>query len=395
MVKIGVVGLGKMGLSHVSLVRPLPEADVVAVCDSSGYILSILERYTGVRTYSDFDEMLRGEDLDAVIIATPSRFHAPAVRSALDAGLHVFCEKPFCLDPAESRELAVLARSKDLVTQVGYHYRFVGAFQEMKSLLDAGVIGDVSHVLAEAYGPVVLAPKGGTWRSKSTEGGGCLYDYAAHPLDLLTWCLGKPHGVSGTVLNRVFSRETDDEVFSTLYYGDGQTAQLSVNWSDESQRKMTTRLTAWGTKGRIFADRQECQVYLRDTSEPPDGYQVGWNVRYTTDLTRPVQFYVRGEEYSAQLETFLRRIEDGVTSPRNDFPSAADTDEVLGMLVADAANGPATTSETAAVARAVEATAPAPWPAVKAASRELAAAAAHRAGQVKQRIDEARRRRKA
>lgn len=392
MVKVGVVGLGKMGLSHLSLVRALPQSEVVAVCDASGYVLTVLNRYTGVRTYSDFDDMLAKEDLDAVIIATPSRLHAPSVRAALEAGIHVFCEKPFCLDPADSRELAALAVEKNLVTQVGYHYRFVGAFQEMKSLLDAGVIGEVTHVLAEAYGPVVLAPKGSTWRSRRTEGGGCLYDYAAHPLDLLTWCLGKPAGVSATVLNKVFSKEIDDEVYSTLYYPGGQTAQLSVNWSDESQRKMTTRITAWGTQGRIFADRQECQVYLRDTSTPPEGYRVGWNVRYTTDLTKPVSFYVRGEEYTAQLETFLHRIETGQVRASNDFSSAADTDEVIAMLVNDATNPPAT---TAGGAVAPVDTAPTAWPAVKTAYREVASATAARAAQFKQRVGDARRARKA
>ncbi len=75
-----------------------------------------------------------------------------------------------------------------------------------------------------------------------------------------------------------------------------------MNWSDESQRKMTTKLTIWGTNGRIYADRQECQVYLRDTRRHPAGYQTGWNVRYTTELTEPVWFYLRGEEYSAQLD---------------------------------------------------------------------------------------------
>ena len=92
-------------------------------------------------------------------------------------------------------------------------------------------------------------------------------------------------------------------MLSTLYFDGGKTAQLSVNWSDESYRKMTTRITIWGTAGRIFADRQECQVYLRDTATIPDGYEQGWNVRYTTELTEPVWFYLRGEEYSAQIDT--------------------------------------------------------------------------------------------
>ncbi len=164
---------------------------------------------------------------------------------------------------------------RGLVTQVGYHNRFVGAFAEVKRLLDLGAIGRVTAVHAEAYGPVVLRTKGATWRSQREEGGGCLYDYAAHPLDLLSWYCGAPSGVGGTVLGQVFSRQTDDEVFATLFYPSGSSAQLSVSWSDESQRKMTTKLTLWGTNGRIFVDRQECQVYLRDTATIPEGYQQG------------------------------------------------------------------------------------------------------------------------
>ena len=107
------------------------------------------------------------------------------VRQCLARGLHVFCEKPFCLDPAESVGAhRARRRPHGLVTQVGYHYRFVGAFDEVKRLLDAGAIGQVTQVLAEAYGPVVLKPQGATWRSKKNLGGGSLYDYAAHPLNL-------------------------------------------------------------------------------------------------------------------------------------------------------------------------------------------------------------------
>ncbi len=121
-------------------------------------------------------------------------------------------------------------------------------------------------------------------------------------INLINWYLGEPTGVGGTVLPKVFSADTDDAVFSTLYFDGGKTGQLSVNWSDESYRKMTTRINIWGTTGRIFADRQECQVYLRGTATVPDGYEQGWNVRYTTDLTEPVWFYLRGEEYSAQID---------------------------------------------------------------------------------------------
>lgn len=339
MIRVAVVGLGKMGLSHLAMIRVHPDVELVGVCDSSGYVLSILAKYTGVRTYSDYDAMLRECSPDAVIIATPSRTHAPMVRAALERGVHVFCEKPFTLDVADSESLASLARDRGLVTQVGYHNRFVGAFAEVKRLLDEGAIGTVTHALGEAYGPVVLKAKGGTWRSRRSEGGGCLHDYAAHPIDLLTWYLGEPTGVGGTVMNSVFSREIDDEVYSTLYFQEGISAQVSTNWTDESHRKMTTQMTLWGTTGRIYADRQECQVFLRDTATLPRGYGYGWNVRYTTELTEPVWFYLRGEEYSAQLDYFVQRVKNGRVDGLNGFKSATTTDSVIDMMIRDAEAG--------------------------------------------------------
>ena len=336
MIRIGLVGLGKMGLSHLSIVNAHPDVEVTGICDATGYLLAVLGKYTGLPTYSDFDVMLRDAELDAVVIATPSAMHGAMVRKALDRGLHVFCEKPFCLDPAESAELAALAHAQGVVTQVGYHYRYVGAFAEVKRLLDAGAIGRVTHILAEAYGPVVLKPQGTTWRTKKILGGGSLYDYAAHPLNLVNWYVGETRRAGGSVLNPVFSRETDDEVFSTLFHDDGVTSQLSINWSDESQRKMTTKITIWGTQGRIFADRQEVQAYLRDPQAVPTGYEPGWNVKYTTELTEEVWFYVRGEEYSAQVDAFVTRVAAGKTEGRNSFDEAAATDRSIAMIVADA-----------------------------------------------------------
>ncbi len=347
MIKVAVVGLGKMGLSHYAVVNAHPDVEVTGICDSSSYVLGVLKKYTGVTTYSDFDTMLDKADLDAVVIATPSSSHAKLVRAALERDLHVFCEKPFTLNPQDADALAALGDERSLVTQVGYHNRFVGAFQEVKRLLDAKAIGEMTHVLGEAYGPVVLKPKGGTWRSQRTEGGGCLYDYAAHVLDLVNWYVGEPVGVGGTALNSVFSREIDDEVFSTLYFPGGKTAQISVNWSDESYRKMTTRITVWGTRGRIFVDRQECQVYIRDIATPPAGYEHGWNVRYTTDLTEPVWFYLRGEEYSAQIDAFVQRVKERRTEGLNRFESAGVTDKIIGMLIADAEKGASTLNEGA------------------------------------------------
>lgn len=339
--KVAVVGVGKMGLSHLSTLRAHPLVELVAICDQPGFILDVLGKYTGLRTYGDYAEMLEVEPLDAIVIATPTTSHFGLVETALRKRIHTFCEKPLTLSSVESSRLAQQASEAGLVTQVGYHNRFVGSFREVNRLLQDQTIGPVSHILAEAYGPVVLRDKGRTWRSKRSSGGGCLYDYAAHPIDLLQWYLGDPVGVSGSRLNSIFSADTDDEVYSTFDYANGKTAHLSVNWSDEAHRKMTTKISIWGKFGRIIADRQECRVFLGGSAQPPAGYGPGWNVKYTTELTESVWFYLRGEEYSAEIDHFLTQVDHAIhgrgISPINDFASASKIDHIIEHIIDDSA----------------------------------------------------------
>jgi len=334
MIRAGIVGLGKMGLSHQAMVNAHPGIELKAVCDSSGYVLDVLSKYTGVSTFADYKKMLAEVPLDCLFVATPSKYHAEIVAAGLERGLHVFCEKPFGLDPAVGYRLAELAERKHLVNQVGYHYRFVAAFNEAKRLLDQKLIGELHHVHVEAYGPVVLRPKGSTWRAQKSEGGGALFDYACHAIDLMNYLIGPPVTVSGTVLNSVFSNDVDDEIYSTLQYSERLYGQLATNWSDESYRKMSVRLCFWGSNGRINVDRQEIQIYLRNY-DGADGFTKGWNVRYTTELTRPVWFYVRGEEYSAQIDHFVQCINTGAAASST-FRTASDTVLVAAMLRQDA-----------------------------------------------------------
>ena len=337
MIRLGMAGLGKMGLSHLAIARAHPEIDVVAGCDSTAYLRSVLNKYTGLRCYGDYDDMLAKEKLDAVLIATPSRFHAPMVRKAVDRGLHVFCEKPFVLDVDEGEGLMRDAAGRELTTQVGYHYRFVGSFREAARVVASGALGTVHHVRVEAYGPVVLRPTGGTWRSAKTEGGGALYDYACHAIDLVNYVFAAPRSVSGVVRHGIFSRDVDDEVYATLHFASGASGQLSVNWSDESFRKMSTKISVWGTNGRITADRQECQIYLRERSPALPELGRGWTIRYTTDLTEEVWYYLRGEEYSAQLDYFAESIALRRTDGENSFASALQADRVVAMILGEAA----------------------------------------------------------
>src|SRR5580704_318490 len=266
MIKIGVIGLGKVGISHLATINTHPRAKLVAVADTASYVLGVLNKSTGVKTYSDYRVLLDKEPLDAVIIATPSLFHNEMVRAALEKNLHIFCEKPLCLDSAHSLELAEFANRKGLVNQVGYHCRFIGTFKEAKRLIDSKALGRIHHISAEAYGPVVLRAEGATWRASSSQGGGCLYDYACHAIDIINYFVGTPESVAGTVLNKIFSRNVEDEVYSTLYFADGITGQIASNWSDESFRKMFVQVTVWGTSGRITVDRQEIKSFLRSAA---------------------------------------------------------------------------------------------------------------------------------
>lgn len=121
-----------------------------------------------------------------------------------------------------------------------------------------------------------------------------------------------------------------------------------------------------------MADRQECKVYFNSSAQPPPGYQNGWNVRYTTELTQPVWFYLRGEEYSAEIAHFIAQSQlaaqgqpvDGF----NDFASAGQVDHTIELILADAAgeaarsvpsasgprNAPAVQAKTLSVGRLLQ-----------------------------------------
>jgi hypothetical protein len=111
----------------------------------------------------------------------------------------------------------------------------------------------------------------------------------------------------------------------------GQTGLLSVNWSDETHRKMSTSITLVGTKGKLISDANELKVFFKDNETIP-GYSKGWNVKYITELQESVDFYLRGEEYSAQLDYFTKAASGQVPNTINNFASAANTDKAISII---------------------------------------------------------------
>ena len=331
-IKGAIIGLGKMGLSHAAIVGAHPDVDMVAVCDTSTLILDGFKKYTRVKTYTDYEKLLVNESLDFVVIALPTKYHYPVAKAALDRNIHVFCEKPFVLHHNEGEELVRIADEKGLVNQVGFHNHFIGTFLQLKKLLADNIVGKLLHFSGEAYGPVVTKSKSGTWRSKPEEGGGCLYDYASHVINLVQEVISRPVQVRGTLLKQFYSSGVEDAVYSLLELDNGVSGTLLVNWSDETYRKMSTSITVYGEKGKIICDATELKIYLKEANVQL-GFEKGWTIKYITDYAIPVNFYLRGEEYSAQIDNFITCIVNKQPSQINTFEQALYTDKVVEMII--------------------------------------------------------------
>lgn len=334
MLHAGIIGLGKMGLSHAAIVNPHPEVDLVGVCDTSSIVLEAFRKFSKIKAFEDYRKMIDTEKPDFVIVASPTKFHYEMVNYALDHGVHTFCEKPFSLTIQEGRELVKKATEKGLVNQVGFHNHFIGTFRELKRLLKSQVLGEIVHFTGEAYGPVVVREKGETWRSDPKEGGGCLFDYASHVINLIQEIIGTPVKASGSQLKKIYSKKVEDAVYSVLTLDSGVTGVLSVNWSDETYRKMSTSLMIMGKKGKIICDATELKIYLKEANAK-ENLEKGWTIRYITDLALPVDFYLRGEEYSAQINHFVQCVLKNRQTEINSFAQALRTDETIDLIIQD------------------------------------------------------------
>jgi len=156
-------------------------------------------------------------------------------------------------------------------------------------------------------------------------------DYAAHVIDLINDILSPVENSKGSFLKHVFSTGVEDSVYSLVELSSKVTGVLSVNWSDDTYRKMSTSITILGTSGKIISDANELKVYFKG-SNFPEGYSKGWNVKYITELTEPVDFYLRGEEYSAQVDYFIKACLGKVPNNINTFHTAWQTDKAISII---------------------------------------------------------------
>jgi predicted dehydrogenase len=202
-IKLGIIGVGRMGITHYSIINSHPDVNIVSVADPSGMILNIMNKYLPIKTFKDYNDLLNEYSPDAILVCTPPNLHFPIIMKAAEKGIHVFVEKPFTTKLTEASILSNLYTSNKLVNQVGYVNRFNDVFQKVKDFLDKGVIGKIIRFKSEMFSCTVAQVEEGTgWRASRESGGGAVFEMASHAIDLVNFLVGKPDKVIGSSLNQ-------------------------------------------------------------------------------------------------------------------------------------------------------------------------------------------------
>jgi len=340
MIKIGVIGAGRMGITHYSIINSHPDITISSVADPSGLILSMMKKYLPVKTFKDYHDLLKEDKPDALLVCTPPNLHYDILKKAAEQHIHVFAEKPYTTDFKKSQELARLFNKKGLINQVGYVNRFNDIFSEVRRLVQEDVIGDLIRFKSEMFSCTVVKPDDGDgWRGSRESGGGAVYEMASHAIDLVNYIVGKPDKVMGSSLNNIYSKKVEDAVSSTFVYRNGCSGTIYINWSDESYRKPTNKIELFGKKGKILADQHSYKIFCNQAN-PQYDFRQGWNTRYITDVFNNVPFYVRGNEFTSQLYHFVDCIQNPGTKNLCSFNDGADAHEVMDRIFNDfAING--------------------------------------------------------
>jgi len=335
-IKLGIIGIGRMGITHFSIIKSNPDVEIKAVVDTSSLILTLMKKYImGLNTYHDYHKLFEEELLDAVIICTPPTLHYPIAIMAAQKGLHVFSEKPFTTEFARASELASIFEQKRLVNQVGYVNRFNDVFLKVKEFLDKGTIGNIIRFKSEMYSRTITkSEEGKTWRDSHENGGGAVFEVASHAIDMVNFLIGKPDKVTGTSLTSIFSKNVEDAVNATFLYKNGISGTINVNWSDESFRKPTNKIEIFGSLGKILADQHGIKIFMKKAL-PEYNLREGWNTIYITDVFKPVPFYVRGNEFTTQLYHFIDCIKNRDIHNQCSFRDGSETLEVIGAIFQD------------------------------------------------------------
>ncbi|MBK8135947.1 MAG: Gfo/Idh/MocA family oxidoreductase [Chloroflexi bacterium] len=292
---IGVIGLGRMGRVYGSFVAAqLDEAKLVAVSDAQE---SVLEHYTGVRTYREYAALLTDPDVQAVIVTTPTHTHREIVVAAANAGKAIFCEKPTALSLRETDLMLEAVNRAGVPFQVGFMRRFDRAYVEAKRQIDAGVIGQPVMIRSIGRDPFRTSLE----YANPAVSGGLIVDMGIHDFDVVRWLMNDE-------VERVYT-----EVASLVYpelttVGDVDNAQIALRFAGGGLGNIEVSRTAkygYDIRAEIVGTDGTLQVgYLQETAVLTMT-QAG--VRHDVVPHFPQRF---GPAYTAQIAAFAQSVRE-------------------------------------------------------------------------------------
>jgi predicted dehydrogenase len=311
--RIGFLGVGWIGRHRMEAMLATGAVEAAVVADPSGETREQAARLApGAASVESFEALL-DQDLDGVVIATPSAMHAEQVRRALDRGLAVFCQKPLGRTEAEVRALVEAARRADRLLSVDLSYRFTEAAQALRTLVQQGALGGVHAVdltFHNAWGPDK------PWfYDPALSGGGCVMDLGVHLVDLALWLLegAEVDQVSSDLFAqgvRIDRADVcEDYGLATLRLNTGAVVRLACSWNLPAGQEAVIAATLYGSKGGaemrnvggsfydFVAERFEGTT-RHELAAPPDA----WGGRAAADWARRL---AAGERFDPGVERLI------------------------------------------------------------------------------------------
>jgi len=295
-IRVGHAGVGGWGKNVVRVVGEL--AELAWVCDiDPARQAEYAERYRSARVTGSFDDLIADGTVDAVVIATPVPTHFELAKKALEAGKHVFVEKPPAMRAEEMEELVSLARAADKVLMPGHLLLYHPGLAKVKELVDSGELGDVACVYGNRQNLGVI---------RSNEN--ALWSLGVHDLSVILWLLGEEpseavaHGVD------YLQKGIEDVVFCFLRFPSGKIAHMHLSWLDPHKMR---KMTVVGREKMVVFDDMELErkvtVYDKAPWEPAETYGE-WRTR-TGDIFSPK--IPNDEPLRLELQHFLQLVADG------------------------------------------------------------------------------------
>jgi predicted dehydrogenase len=329
-VRVGVVGLGYWGPNLARNFASLGDAELRWICDDSAEQLErAAERFPGVRTTADLDELLSDPELDAVAIATPVPTHAPLARRALAAGKHVFVEKPLAQSLADAEAVVADARDSDRTLMVGHLLEYHPGVERLKELVDSDELGKVHYI----YGNRLNLGK-----LRADEN--ALWSLGAHDVSVVLR-LAQEEPVECHAHGESYMRDgVEDVVFCYLRFPSGLAAHLHLSWLDPHKER---RFTVVGSKRMATFDDMaiERKLTVYDKGFEQDYRNYGEYIARSGDVWSPV--VPNDEPLRLECRHFIECVREGAT-PRSDGESGLRVVRVLEELQRSLVGGAAVAS---------------------------------------------------